>query len=76
MKSWSMADIKAHADMAETWPGSGVLNWGEIQWDALAAWVTLSVEVGGDAGLPKFDVYSVQGLFERWWTKANKEKRG
>jgi hypothetical protein len=71
MKSWSMADIKDHADTAETWPGSGVLNWGEIGWEALTAWVTLSVEIGGDAGLPSCDVESVKGCFERWWKTAN-----
>lgn len=73
MKSWSMDEIKEHADMAETLPGSGVLNWDEIGWGALSAWVTLSVEIGGDATLPDCDVESVKGLFEEWWRTANKE---
>lgn len=75
MKSWSMADIKENADMAETWPGSGVLNWGEIGWGALSAWVTLSVAIGGDATLPEYDVESVKSMFEEWWRSANKEVR-
>ena len=70
-KSWSMADIKDHADMAAPWPGSGVLNWGEIGWGAMAAWVTLSVEIGGDATLPEYDVESVKSMFEEWWRSAN-----
>lgn len=70
MKSWSMADIKENADMAETWPGSGILNWGEIGWGALSAWVTLSVEIGGDATLPEYDVESVKSMFEEWWRSA------
>lgn len=76
MKSWSMADIKENADMAETWPGSGVLNWGEIGWGALSAWVTLSVAIGGDATLPEYDVESVKSMFEEWWRSANKSMTG
>lgn len=71
MKPKTMADIKDAADMAETWPGSGVLNWGEVGWETLEAWVALSVEIGGDASLPKYDVESVKGCFERWWRTAN-----
>ena len=74
MKSLSMADIRDHADMAETYPGSGVLNWGEVGWKALSAWVTLSVEIAGDAALPTYDVESVKGCFERWWRTANHVK--
>lgn len=69
--SWTMADIKEHANMAETFPGSGVLNWGEIEWEALASWVALSVEIGGDAAMPSMDVESVKGCFERWWEATN-----
>lgn len=76
MKSWSMADIKENADMAETWPGSGVLNWGEIGWGALSAWVTLSVAIGGDATLPEYDVESVKSMFEEWWRSANVPHEG
>ena len=38
----TIAEIKDDADMAETWPGSGVLNWGEIGFKTLAAWVALN----------------------------------
>ena len=66
----TMQDIKDAADMAETWPGSGVLDWGEVPWQALADWVTLSVDIGGDAALLTYDVESVKGCFERWWKGA------
>jgi hypothetical protein len=63
----TMEEIREHADMAETWPGSGVLNWGEIGWLVLADWVTLSVDAAGDYVLTLYDVESVKGCFERWW---------
>ncbi len=71
VKEWTLASIKDHADMAETYPGSGALNWGEIGWEALSAFVALSVEIAGDATLPECDVESVKGEFERWWKSAN-----
>jgi hypothetical protein len=71
VKEWTLASIKDHADMAETYPGSGALNWGEIGWEALSAFVALSVEIAGDATLPECDVESVKGEFERWWKSTN-----
>jgi hypothetical protein len=71
MKNMTMAEILDDANMAETYPGSGVLDWGEIEWTVLETWVSLSVEIGGDASLPECDVESVKGCFERWWKSAN-----
>lgn len=49
------------ANMAETHPGSGRLNWGEVPFSALAAWVDLHPQWS------VFDVESVRGAFEDWW---------
>jgi hypothetical protein len=66
------AEMKEDADMAETWPGSGVLNWGEIGFDTLAAWVQLfNWQTTSDEAIrtETFDVESVKGMFEDWWRK-------
>lgn len=66
----TMDEIRDDADMAETWPGSGVLNWGEIGFDTLAAWVALHPQQDA-AATETFDVESVKGMFEEWWRTAN-----
>jgi hypothetical protein len=65
----------AVADAAETFPDSGVLNWGEIGWRTLTAFVQLSMEIGGDSTLPDCDVESVKGVFERWWKAGGSRLR-
>lgn len=69
----TIEEIKDAADMAETWPGSGLLNWGEIGFDTLAAWVALypKQEV---AATETFDVESVKDMFEEWWKSANTQR--
>lgn len=66
----TIAEIKDDTDMAETWPGSGVLNWGEIGFKTLAAWVALNPQQTV-AATETFDVESVKGMFEHWWRTAN-----
>jgi hypothetical protein len=65
----TIEEIKDAADMAEKWPGACVLNWGEVGWDTLAAWVALNPEQAV-AATEDFDVESVKGLFEEWWRAA------
>jgi hypothetical protein len=68
------AEIKDDADMAETFPGSGELNWGEVGFKALAAWVDRYNWQGtGKSGVRTecFDVESVKGMFEKWWKEQN-----
>ena len=60
--------------MAETWPGSGVLNWGEIGFKTLAAWVALNPQQTV-AATDTFDVESVKGMFEEWWRTTRPEGR-
>jgi hypothetical protein len=64
-----LEEIKDAADMAEKWPGATVLNFGEVPFRALAAWVALNPQqtVGPTDG---FDVESVEGMFEDWWRSA------
>ena len=68
----TIAEIKDDADMAETWPGSGVLNWGEIGFKTLAAWVALNPQQTV-AATDTFDVESVKGMFEEWWRTTNND---
>ena len=68
-------EIKDDADMAETYPGSGVLNWGEIGFKTLAAWVNMHPQQWV-AATEVFDVESVKGLFEEWWRTANAPLHG
>lgn len=35
----TLDEIKENADMAEKWPGAGVLNWGQVSFATLNAWV-------------------------------------
>lgn len=62
----TLEEIKADVDSAETWPNSGVLNWGEVGWDTLAARVALHPEQAV-ARTEAFDAESVMGFFEEWW---------
>ena len=64
-----MDEIKDAADMAEKWPGATVLNFGELPFKALAAWVALNPKQSVDA-TDNFDVESVKGMFEEWWRSA------
>jgi len=70
----TLYEIKEAADMAETFPGSGVLNWGEIGFKALSAWVAKfnwQMPTTGDGILTEtFDVESVKAMFEDWWRKG------
>lgn len=70
----TLDEIKEAADMAETFPGSGVLNWGEIGFEALASWVKKfnwqTPATGGRILTERFDVESVKGMFEDWWRKG------
>ena len=66
----TMREIKESADMAETYPESGVLNWGEISFDTLIDWVTHQ-KTTGEQDVFSLDVESVKGCFERWWRRSN-----
>ena len=65
----TMREIREAADMAETFPGSGVLNWGEMNMQAFCDWVAQVApqDVGTDHPVGVFDVESVQGMFDCWW---------
>ena len=67
----TMAEIYDNAEMAETYPGSGELNWGEVSFATLAAWVALH-PMQTSTFTERFDVESVKGMFEQWW----KEHKG
>ena len=62
----TMEEIKDAADMAETWPGSQRLDFGELPFRVLVEW---DMKSGGATG---FDVASVTDMFERWW-RAEKQ---
>ena len=64
----NIEEIMENADMAETWPDSGKLNWGEVSMATLCEWVKLNKNT--DA----FDVESVKGMFEAWWRYQNRIK--
>ena len=70
----TLDEIKEAADMAEKWPGATVLNFGEVPFKALAAWVALVKTPSVDA-TDNFDVESVKGMFEEWWRTANEKVR-
>jgi len=59
--------IKDAADFAETYPGSGELNWGEVSFDALASWVRQHPFYMSTVPTKDFDVESVKRMFESWW---------
>lgn len=62
----TVEQIKENADNAETYPESGNLNWGEISFETLAAWVH-HFPRQNIAFTEDFDVISVCGMFEQWW---------
>ena len=64
----TMREIKESADMAETFPESEVLNWGEISFDTLLDWVTQQ-KTDGEQDVFSLDVESVKCCFERWWKR-------
>ena len=64
-----MDEIKDAADMAETWPGSQKLEFGELPFRVLVEWAMKSGDVVG------LDVESVKHMFGRWW-RAEKTKPG
>lgn len=63
----TLKEIKENADWAETYPGSGELNFGEVGFTALSDWVT-QIQ---DEGLSSCDVESVKMEFEKWWKREN-----
>ena len=65
----TLEEIKEAADMAEKWPGATVLNFGEVPFKALVAWVALNPQQAVDS-TDNFDVESVKGMFEDWWRTA------
>ena len=65
-------EIKEAADMAEKWPGATALNFNEVPFKALVAWVA-SHSRRGELKTMDFDVESVKGMFEEWW-RAEKAK--
>jgi hypothetical protein len=68
-------EIKEAADMAEKWPGATVLNFGEVPFKALAAWVALNPQQAVGA-TDNFDVESVKDMFEDWWRTASDSPAG
>ncbi len=64
----NIEEIMGNADMAETWPDSGKLNWGEVSMATLCEWVKLNKNTD------VFDVESVKVMFEDWWRHQNRIK--
>jgi len=71
-------EIKEAADLAEKWPRSNVIDFGELPFKSLAAWV--DEMKWGDASetmpLADFDVDSVKSMFRDWWWEQNKDTGG
>ena len=49
-----------------------MLNFGEVPFKALAAWVALNSKQAVGA-TDSFDVESVKGMFEDWWRTAGSQ---
>jgi hypothetical protein len=65
-----MDEIRDAADMAETWPGSRTLEFGELPLVVLAEWAS-------KAGVTvDTDVESVKHMFERWWRAEKRHPMG
>jgi hypothetical protein len=58
-------------DGAETYPGSHELNWREVSFKTLAAWVALHPQ-RTVLKTEDFDVESVKGMVESWWKDRQK----
>lgn len=70
-------EIMDNADMAETWPDSGKLNWGKISMATLCDWVRFMrfvFYIQHNKDIEGFDVETVKGMFEEWW--QNKHRNG
>jgi len=65
-------EIKEAADMAEKYPDANELNFGEVPFKALVAWVA-SHSRRGDLLTMDFDVESVKDMFEEWWRNTNSQ---
>jgi hypothetical protein len=65
----TIQEVKEAADMAETYPNSGELNFREIGWSTLERWVKHQ-EDEGDSAIRFFDIHSITMLFEKWWKKT------
>jgi hypothetical protein len=53
--------------LAETYPGSLTLNFNEVAYSTLVAWVEMQRETGADATLDQCDIESVKRSFQFWW---------
>lgn len=64
--------ILLEADLAEEYPNSNTLNWSEIGFNTLSAWVDLN-PVQGPEGIETgtFDVESVKVMFHSWWLSTH-----
>lgn len=68
-KVLSESEIRDNADRAETFLGSGRLNWSEISLKTLIAWADLYPNPRLDKTI-NFDVESVKIMFEGWWKRG------
>jgi hypothetical protein len=69
----TIQELKEAGDMAETYPNSGVINFGEISWLTLEAWVNNRISIGY-VSAKYLDVESIKDEFERWWKRENKKE--
>jgi len=65
-------EILEAADMAETYPGSGVLNMEEIGIDVLVAWCRLVDGKPGYENAMTCDVILIVQMFRWWWQQQKK----
>lgn len=74
----SDAEIYERIDMAETYPGSGVLNFGEVWLRTITDWCDLVR--GTDYDCEKCDIESIMQTMQKWWRdktpRAGGEKGG
>ena len=69
----TLPEIRETADMAETFPNSGKLNFGEISFRTLLEWVMIKKVSDTNTPLDMFDVESVKDMFQEWWLEQKKE---
>lgn len=69
----TLEQIKDNADIAETYPESGILNWGEISFETIAEWVRQNPRQES-AFTEDFDVESVKSMFYEWWKSTSKNE--
>ena len=67
-------EIRAAANEAEAWPGAKKINFNELPFAVLSAWVARRDDRYPDPAVSQtadLDVESVKEMFEDWWRKKS-----